>query len=347
MLQISLLAVLLLFSTGNDEKPAPSPIDKVRVLDKILSKGSPSSAWGAYYAGKIGLKDSIPALLKLVTRENQRNTGPVPIVKKAALDALIRLDADVPGGLLSTGLHKDYLAETLILLAKNPDKNRDALFSLMDYGPVEGQHWWAAAGILASLKPKGLTERMLAEVRLTLSITVRDQGTDHDIRYFEGFGSGGVWGCTSNLFPPKPTYILSTEPKKAQWFSQAKPITIYFQRSEGARDGITAGTVGPQTRTIYVIQFLLAMLDKPLNDFPITGKSFFKLDWVSEHDYIEKVKSQLDLLRLSYKRLLDMLSEQNLLTLEVSKNIDPMIKLKVHDQRENKNTPLPTISMDE
>jgi len=347
MLKVLLLVALILVLPGFDDTHSISPIDKASIIKRILSTDSPSSAWGAYYAGKSRLKESIPTLLELVKRQNRRLNGPVPLVKKAALDALIRLDADVPAGLLYHGLNEVCLAETLILLAKNPEKNRNGLFYLMDYDDVDNQHWWATAAVLTSLNPLGLAERLLKEARLTLCVTVCDQGEKRGSTCSEGSGGLRSWSATANLYPPKSTYIFSTNPEKGAVVLQAKPIVIYYQRSEDTRRSRTGGIVGPITRSKYAFKFLRTMLAKAADDFHSIDMSSLTINWVNEQDYIDKVNSKLCWLRINHKRLLDMLYEQYLLSTDACNCIRPMIEIKVYDKRRDKNPPLPIVSSQE
>lgn len=344
MIMLSLFAALTLATSGVDKDAASSLVDSKKIIEGILSKGSISSAWNAYYAGKLGVDEAVPALLELIDRENQRDPGPVPPVKKAALDALIRLDADVPFELLRVGLHADYTAETLILLARDPEINMEALFDLMDFGPVNGQHWWAAAGILASIEPIGLAARLLPEVRLSLSVAVRDPGSEEFNHYIEGYGSGGRWGSTGTIFPPRPTYVFSTEPEKGAVVLQAKPVVIYFQRTEGAKGGITAGGTGPMTRTEFALSFILAMIDGPKDDLLQESEHRREVDWIDEKDCRKKICAELDQLRSRFGRLVSTLREQGLLAPGACEDLKLEIKLRIQDVRENKIPPLPEIS---
>ncbi len=345
MFNILLLSFLLLATAGIDEKSAASLVDRDRIIEGILSRGSASSAWGAYYAGKFGLAECVPALFELVGRENKRAPGPVPVVKKAALDALIGLDAEVPVEFLSAGLHEDYLAETLILLARNADENQDALLGLMDHGPVDGQHWWAAAALLAPLEPPGLAQRLLPEIRFRLSVTVRDPNSAILIETFEYHGSG-FWSSTSNLFPPKPTYIFSAEPEKGATVLRAKPIAVYFQRTEGARGGKSDCKVGPLTRAEHSLRVIEAMIGTIPDGLSPDAKCAIAVDWVDEQDFQERVDSQCSLLRADYSWLVEILCKRNLL-FDADGTPKPEIEVKVHDRRKTKTPPLPELSVRE
>jgi len=340
MIILSLFAALTLATSGADEDALSSLVDSEKIIEGILSKGSVSSAWNAYYAGKLGVEECVPALLELIERENQRDPHPVPPVKKAALDALISLDSDVPFEYLRAGLHADYIAETLILLARDPEINMQALLDLMDFGTVKDQHWWATAGILASLEPKGLAARLLPEVRLSLSVAVRDPGSQESLHHFEGYGGRGFWRSTGTLFPPRPTYVFTTRPKKGAVVLQAKPVVIYYLRSEGARSGISAVGLGHTTRSKFALSCIVAMIDGPKDGLLTECEHRREIDWIDEGDLRKKIDAAIDQLHARFGRLLHTLRMEGLLAPGACEEMLPEIKVHVQDVREIKSPPL-------
>src|ERR1700754_1384184 len=87
-------------------------------------------AWGAYLAGIYGLKGQTDSLVSMLEDESLRGGGDEEAaVRQAALDALIRLDAEVPAEALLP-LYASAPDEVLILLAQSPRENQRALLTL-------------------------------------------------------------------------------------------------------------------------------------------------------------------------------------------------------------------------
>src|SRR6266550_3271045 len=70
----------------------PSPADRLEqkiVADKLAAKDPSQVAWGVYLAANYQQKKFIPEIIQLLAAENT-------FVRRAAIDSLIRLDADLP-----------------------------------------------------------------------------------------------------------------------------------------------------------------------------------------------------------------------------------------------------------
>jgi len=176
-----------------------------------------------------------------------------------------------------------------------------------------------------------------------LSVTVRDPGSEQTKRSIRGFSSGGRWRSTSALFPPKPTYVFTATPEKGAVVLQPEQIVIYYHRTEGARGGISAGTVGPGQRSRHALRFLLTMVGDQENGLPRENDFCFVTDWVDEQDYRDKVAAEIERIRSSFERLVETLRERDLLAPAECEDLRPEIKLKVFDVREIKTPALPEI----
>ncbi len=128
----------------------------------LASNEAIEMAWGAYLAGEDQQRSLIPSILPLLKYENSG-------VRLAAIDALMRLDADVPEEDLASLLGGYWLDSALIFLSKDPQKHASFLMGLLDH-EMGVREWDALNGILLTAPPPGYAARLLRD--LTLRFTV-------------------------------------------------------------------------------------------------------------------------------------------------------------------------------
>ncbi len=312
-----------------------------RVLDMIRSEDSVKAAWGAYHAGKYRLKQHIPALLELVDREHWRPSDASAIVKKAALDALIGLDAPVPAEMLMARLEEEYMPETLILLAK--EKSCDDLLHLMDLLPKDEQEWWVTAGLLTSMRPPGLARRLLWGIRFELVLCVHSPGARP--RLGTAVTGPGMARSRSrdgdyDPYPPWPRYWITNTPGEGAIVLQERPVPIYYRRHESSHRPQMDRTIDPMFRSYRAFECLKALLTEPIESFPLYRT--VGIEWVDEEDYLEKAKTGLDDVRSAFRGLLERLKEEGLLA--AAESVAPDIRVSVKDMRENTEIELPKLS---
>ena len=103
------------------------------------------------------LRAALDALRHESRRPVNGSTGP----KEHLLDALLRLDADVPTDRLVERLEEDTLPETYLLLARAEQPDVAALRLLLDAAPIDSGAHWATACLLAQLDAPDLAARLL------------------------------------------------------------------------------------------------------------------------------------------------------------------------------------------
>src|SRR5688572_12636035 len=175
----------------------------------LESQANAERAWGAYLAGRNGLKDLEPALVGTLSDPALADGPEEQIVRQAALDALIRLGAKVPAEHLRA-LPQNFADEVLILLALAPGENRGALldsFTAMAGDSGHDAHWLVAGNLLAETKAPGFAALLLRDLKVEADIAVMDwNGT-----YAFGTNGGGGCGCGGSYkspedFPPVSYY---------------------------------------------------------------------------------------------------------------------------------------------
>ena len=171
------LLVASLSSTGAQSGAAAQTRDGQPLADidkrtKVLIESDvvKDQAWGAFFAGEFQLTEFTPALLRLIASSDARlNSG---LLKQVALDSLIRLDASVPGEVLSP-LFEWFSDEVLILCAKAPMENRQLLLSLLDRR-LSGEEWVAINNILTADRAPGFAAVLMGRLKITAVINVSD-----------------------------------------------------------------------------------------------------------------------------------------------------------------------------
>src|SRR5215510_10673069 len=126
---------------------------KNRVDQLIQSDSNKDRAWAAYLIGEYGLKEFAPALIELLNPNQRGPEWETAFVYRAALDGLIRLRVSAPSDNLMP-LYERFPDETLIILARSPSENGEALLSIAEQ-PGRTVCWVAACNLLAESKASG------------------------------------------------------------------------------------------------------------------------------------------------------------------------------------------------
>src|SRR5262249_7375464 len=100
-----------------------------RIIELLQSASLPDRAWGAYLAQKNGLKQFAPNLIDSLTTLADDESPGAWLATSAVIDSLIQLEADVPASVILR-LKPQFTAEKVILSARNPLANKDALLDL-------------------------------------------------------------------------------------------------------------------------------------------------------------------------------------------------------------------------
>jgi hypothetical protein len=155
------------------------PSDPASVLAALRSEDPKDAAWGAHLAGREGLRDAVPLLLDLLRPRPERTAEEWGFTDRAVLDALIRLEAKVPAGLLGDRLpgHRRGTSLALILVARQPVENRALLLHLFDRWTSKKKEDLYIGGLLvgnllAAQRAPGFARRLLEEIETKFTFTV-------------------------------------------------------------------------------------------------------------------------------------------------------------------------------
>lgn len=345
---LSAVLLLLASSVAGQEDQLRLPSDPElresfisRVQEKLSSTEPETSAWGAYQTGRYGLHQYIPQLLELVERENSQPPDRSPLVKKAALDALVLLEAPVSPELLSARMEPKYYPEILILASRRKKENAGTMLRLMDLCPKDSPDWWAAAAILSSERPATYAKRLLNGFQIQLTVKVSDSGTPRERGMRTGPGMVRArFSSENDGFPPWSGYYFSMSKHENLVSIQEEPIEVYYWRRETKRQPLPrAESFYSYDRRKIVFRCIKELLDKPI--VGLSPQDSVAINCL-EANCLEKFDAKLNNIRTAYRVLLEELIKQGLLDRDDASSLNPDIQVVVKDRRKNKRTSLST-----
>jgi hypothetical protein len=298
-------------------------------IRRLLQSSNPQQeAWGAWHAGRKGMKDAIPLLLQVAEKRTRGKDSIDGIPLNSALDALIQLEANVPVDLLPE-IYKTHPTQALILLSRlGPERNPFLLDLTVQ---AKGLLWFAAANLLLANRTPGFAYRLLKDQAVPAVLNV-DYNPEGIIQRSEGNRySGGVLvnyrSSSIKDYPPQPDYYLGLKEQEHSLVAPG-PINVYYERKV-SRDGgcINVAKIGSpylDDRLGYI-----AALGNFQQTLPITGGERKGIKWRSdEQAALEQENFRQDIVR-RYKELVRMLREANLLTDDEAISIaEPKIEMR-------------------
>lgn len=349
--------------------PAKQVIEQI---ERLLASGTPSDrAWAAHLCAKHDARSLLPQLVERLVPE-PGNNGNVA-ANQAILDALIRLDGTAPAERLVPllPLHSD---EVVILMAREPAKNRAALLSSMKTGRVQiFSQLVFLYGVLMHHRSPGLAA-LLLDRPMSIVIGVYDDPadlpkfyanvliSDDDPEGLPKFISGGT--PAGELIPPRPRLSLpKTFPPVTRYaLTGMHPPRSDFDTAIGhsfVQVYLETKTVEPGTVTgIYAPDnwffpregpFLVGLLRRkclaPAELFPRLNLPAVCTD---PADLPHLVEERRRLAADTFNELKQRLLDAGLLTRQEFDALAPRIEsVRIFDHRKNKTGPLPAIPQTE
>jgi len=307
-----------------DGKPGERTFDvAVKHLPRlILDKSSWHVAAGAFVVGQHELEDYVPHLLEALERKNQRD----PLrAKRAILDTLLRLDAEVPANLLATEeLEAELGAVTYLLLVRDFKANAKALRRLHDVLPTDNAARWASACALTNQRDPYIAERLLAATPWRVQLIVEDPDNE---AFGDITGGDGRWMTSHGSWPPRVTYHLDLPNAEGRLFP------IKYQREESLKSGKHQKKVyGHLARKLRV-----RLLDELLAKSRIAGKldrdESIHVVWTDEETYKKDVKASFSRFRMLLKGVAQTLEKAGLLSRYGDVIHAIRFSVRIHDKR--------------
>ena len=317
---------------------------KNRVDQLIQSTSNKDRAWAAYLIGEYDLKEFAPALIELLNPNQRDPEWETEFVYRAALDGLIRLRINVPSDSLMP-LYKRFPDETLIILARSPSENGEALLSIAEQ-PGREACWVAACNLLAESKAPGFAALLLKSLKIKIEIAVSERG-NRMYGYGSGVSSGssacGGSGVTED-FPPTARYKLIQDPKRDAVVVAPGPHPVFYERQVfGTGMSWTSDDDQSVPRDRYCLEYMATLFDQSVSELELRETYSKSIAWSGIERYKVEVISFRELVAGNFERLKKQCVERDLLSEEEAEALKPNLTITVRDMRENKTPPLPEI----
>jgi hypothetical protein len=326
-------------------------LDASEIAARLRSDSAAEVAWGAYLAGRQGCRDVVPLLLESL-RPSPKRTGDLAThTTHAILDALVRLDARVPADLLAGHLVGRSAVPTLILLSRDPARNRVVLLAYFDRWAVNRKHveleTLAAGNLLASLKAPGFAARILKWVSMRLLLYVREPGAFHgrgDRRDLRA-GSGDTRISVPAGFPPFAEYRLESGPGSdgARLVAEGVRPIWYARRERAERHYISGRSLESVPGSRVCREWIATMLGCDAKSLGIPARDAYSHDWNSAQDYLRWATDRRDRLLSRYWKVVSRLIARGALTVEEARGLEPDLRVEVRDRRKAPEVPLPPL----
>jgi hypothetical protein len=335
------LAVLALLAAAS---PGRTPADG-EVPARLDSEVPAEIAWGAYRAGSRGRVDQVPRLIELLLPRPERNTTEWAYVRRSVLDALIRLEVDVPAEVLLPHATR-FREPVLILLARDPARNQAALLAIFERGyrgraidPVTV----AAGNLLAGAKSPHLAARLLPLGEMKLLISVRDDGSSMGIGGGISAGAGSGRLHPPEGFPPTVRYRLNGRNEPGSMLVAEGRYPVYSRRLEtapGTRRIRSGGFARMLLRSDLAPAWLGQLLGRGLD---LRASDCENVQWSDAAGFLRDASALRDAKLTAYWKALEDLVEAKLLDVETARAAPPRLKVTIRDDRKTSKEPLPPL----
>jgi hypothetical protein len=344
----SLLFLLINLANVTGQSPVELQLIKQEDAEQLVPKLLHSSemkdqAWGAYLIGKHQLREFVPALREKLLLKIPSVSQHEIQMHRVIVDTLILLEAQISAADF-VPLYKKFPNETLILLAKAPEQNRQVLLSLFEQ--TENCSQWLPLGtLLASAKTPELALALLQRLRLDVKIFVTNSKEVGGTGYRLGYP--GAIHIFPKDFPPIAFYDFTFVAQQDSFVFAKGRNSIYYERNVyGPNKGRPLGEneLCPYfSINSYRLEFLADLLNVNSKDLGLRAPQLETIIWRGErHCQREFERIKLKLERL-HRQLIRRLIKANLLTAQSAKNLQPNIAFEYFDYRKNQTIPLPKI----
>jgi hypothetical protein len=326
-----------------DAPPLARPEDPSAAAGRLLKSGAEGErAWGAYLAGAYGLKEHAPLVVALL--DGAGEAGDVSgewAVRRAALDALIRLDAEVPSERLLP-LYESAPDETVILLARAPERNAAALLTLFAE-ETPGVRWVAVANLLAETRARGFAARLLEGLRIVARVHVYDSEGER------GYNGGGGQGCGASRhfelvpegFPPAARYALTATPLRGAAVVSGGRHTVFYVRT-GPSQGYMSDPSCDVERDAYRVEYLADLLRTTEEDLGLEARPRHEVVCREARQCRRALAGLRDETARAYAGVLRRLYGAELLDPAEASELRPDLTLNLYDQRDRVTFKLPS-----
>lgn len=331
----------------------PPQLQVIEQVERLLASGAPRDrAWAAHLCVKHDERSVLPKLAENLVPE-PGNTANL-VANQAILDALIRLGGTAPAERLVPllFLHSD---EVVILMAREPAKNRAALLSFIKTGRLRtvSQRIFVY-GVLMRQRSPGLAAHLL-DRKMSILIPVYDDPAAPPRGIPQGHIGVDILRPSFSVpktFPPVTIHSLtgSNPPEKDPLtFIGDFPVQVYLYTNT-IEPGEIASPATPDTWDSHHEGTFLAQLLKRKPSYQTWLFPWFYLPVLCADpaDLPRLVEEQRKLVTDTFNGLKKDLLAEGLLTRQEFDTLSPRIEsVRILDERKNKTAPLPAVPQTE
>lgn len=330
---------------------APVPVPTLEVVRTLRQKLQTlpigkTVAWGAWEAAETNARELVPDVVVAVRRTLAApGDAARPFVLLALLDALIRLDAQLPAEDLAALARLGTMRpQTLVLASRDPKRHAAALEAIRaeENQFVDELERIATDNLLAVGAPARAVALLLPEVEIRIVVQVNDS---EDISVSSNCSLSSACGRIDvpEGLPPTVLYELRRGAAKAPTLvaDGAQPVT-YLRTVRTERTFGSGVTRRPFDKADHALR-LLRWIAKDVAEQSVLAaspKSWHR--WQGPAPYLEEMATVLEPHRKAWRGLVDALVRGKWLTPEQVPASDP-ISVVVDDRRADKSIPLPTL----
>lgn len=315
------------------------------LLAQTESSDPAELAWFAYRAGKSGDREVIPRLVQLL------DADPDPHLRHAVLDALIQLDAKVPGDfdgkLLLEPEDDEFLGPAVLLLAKDPEANQTVLATLFERGfhSCVDNRTVAIGNLLADTRAPDFALRIFSALHIVWEVHAVDSGTRAEPIYGrEECVRRAEWIRTPRGFPPLVRYQFWDDAAPDRKLLCDAPFPVWTSRVEIARRAFAGGLDNClRLRSTCTLGWLGHMLDDESPSISFPGFPPFRVVFDGRESYERQMRESRARHLAPWVDLLDRCLRAKLFTPQEAWKIEFPLTASLQDLREDQSTALPTV----
>jgi hypothetical protein len=321
-----------------------SQSERKKHIQRLLDSNSPNDqAWGAYWAAQYGMSDFAPNLIRLVNPPQSRNQTESLFRDLAMFDNLIKLNVSVSSEHLLP-LYDRYPDQVLILFAKSPKENSEALLEIArkEYG---GIYQVTACNLLEKAKAPGFAAYLLNRVFIHVNILVVRKGADA-LRIIDPAGIRAIRRFDSVPFvsldlPPIDNYRLTQAANETSLIVAPGIIPIYYKKQvchPGPRFpeiGKDANDDAERQVSLSPIDYLVDMT-KAAASIHMPDRTYYSraIQWESDRQFSDEISSFCTELHAPYKSVLKRLLATGWLTESEAQKASINVQVEAEDVRD-------------
>lgn len=328
------------------QAPAPRASPEVlQTLRQQLQTQPPGAtvACGAWVAAEASARELVPDVVAALRRTlDAPREDETPFVQLALLDALIRLEAQLPTeDLAALARVQNVRAQTLVLASRDAKRHAAALEAL--HADVDDLERMATDYLLAAAAPARAVALLLPEVKVRIEVSVVDPGD------FESESSS--FGLTSSCgsitvpegFPPTVLYELRLGTAKDATLVADGPQPIAYRRTVRTERTFGGGsTVAPFDRSGHALRLLRYLAIRVAPQSLLSASSESTHEWQGPAAYLEELAKLQEPHQQAWRALVSALVQGKWLTAQQVPAQAP-IRVVVMDRRADQSIPLPTL----